>query len=60
LIYLFSGPIKVFPEKYFLLNKHLPHFTGYRLDGSDVDETYLKDKVVLLNFMFIGLTFSFS
>jgi thiol-disulfide isomerase/thioredoxin len=36
------------------LNKQVPHFTGYRLDGSIVDETFLENKVVLLNFMFIG------
>jgi thiol-disulfide isomerase/thioredoxin len=41
-------------QHYFLLNKQVPHFTGYRLDGSTVDETFLKNKVILLNFMFIG------
>jgi thiol-disulfide isomerase/thioredoxin len=45
---------KVVPDEYFLLNKHVPHFTGYKLDGSSVDETFFKDKVILLNFMFIG------
>jgi len=37
-----------------LLNKKVPHFTGYLINGSVVDETFLENKVVLLNFMFIG------
>lgn len=37
-----------------LLNKKVPHFTGYLIDGSEVDETFLEKKVILLNFMFIG------
>lgn len=37
-----------------LLNKKVPHFTGYLLNGSIVDETFFYNKVVLLNFMFFG------
>jgi thiol-disulfide isomerase/thioredoxin len=37
-----------------LLNKKVPHFTGYLINESVVDETYLDKKVILLNFMFIG------
>jgi thiol-disulfide isomerase/thioredoxin len=37
-----------------LLNKKAPHFIGYLLNDSIVDETFLANKVVLLNFMFIG------
>jgi thiol-disulfide isomerase/thioredoxin len=37
-----------------LLNKKVPHFSGYLINGSVVDETFLDNKVILLNFMFIG------
>lgn len=37
-----------------LLNKKVPHFTGYLINESVVDETFLDNKVILLNFMFIG------
>lgn len=37
-----------------LLNKKVPHFTGYLLNDSIVDETFFDNKVVLLNFMFFG------
>jgi len=37
-----------------IINKRVPHFTGYLLSDSIVDENFLKNKVVLLNFMFIG------
>jgi thiol-disulfide isomerase/thioredoxin len=37
-----------------LLHKKVPHFTGYLLNESIVDETFFENKVVLLNFMFIG------
>jgi thiol-disulfide isomerase/thioredoxin len=37
-----------------LLNKKVPHFTGYLINESVVDETFLDKKVILLNFMFIG------
>ena len=37
-----------------LLNKKVPHFIGYLLNDSIVNETILANKVVLLNFMFIG------
>jgi thiol-disulfide isomerase/thioredoxin len=37
-----------------LLNKKVPHFIGYLLNDSIVDETFFANKVVLLNFMFIG------
>ena len=37
-----------------LLNKKAPHFTGYLINGSEVDESFLDKKVILLNFMFIG------
>ena len=42
------------PQLNNLLNKAIPHFSGYLLNGSNVDETILADKIVLLNFMFIG------
>jgi thiol-disulfide isomerase/thioredoxin len=42
------------PSVYSLLNKKIPHFTGFLINGSTVDETYLDKKVILLNFMFIG------
>jgi thiol-disulfide isomerase/thioredoxin len=37
-----------------LINKKVPHFTGYLINESVVDETFLDKKVILLNFMFIG------
>jgi thiol-disulfide isomerase/thioredoxin len=37
-----------------LLNKKVPHFNGYLLNDSIVDETIFNNKVVLINFMFIG------
>jgi thiol-disulfide isomerase/thioredoxin len=37
-----------------LLNKRVPHFSGWLLNDSLVDETILANKIVLLNFMFIG------
>jgi thiol-disulfide isomerase/thioredoxin len=37
-----------------LLNKKFPGFSGYMLNDSVVDETFLSNKIVLLNFMFIG------
>jgi thiol-disulfide isomerase/thioredoxin len=37
-----------------LLNKKVPHFSGWLLNDSVVDETILTNKIVLLNFMFIG------
>jgi thiol-disulfide isomerase/thioredoxin len=42
------------PQVNTLLNKKVPHFTGYLLDESIVDETFFGNKVILLNFMFIG------
>jgi len=37
-----------------LLNKKVPHFRGYLINESVVDETFLNNKVILKNFMFIG------
>jgi thiol-disulfide isomerase/thioredoxin len=37
-----------------LLNKKVPHFTGYLVNETVVDESFFDDKVVLLNFMFFG------
>jgi thiol-disulfide isomerase/thioredoxin len=37
-----------------LLDKKVPQFIGYLLNDSTVDETFLYNKVVLINFMFIG------
>lgn len=42
------------PQVNTLLNKKVPHFTGYLLNESIVDETFFDNKLVLLNFMFIG------
>jgi thiol-disulfide isomerase/thioredoxin len=39
-----------------LLNKKVPHFNGYLLNDSVVDETFFHNKVALINFMFIGCT----
>jgi thiol-disulfide isomerase/thioredoxin len=36
------------------LNKNIPEFSGYMLDGTVVDQSVLAGKIVLLNFMFIG------
>jgi thiol-disulfide isomerase/thioredoxin len=37
-----------------LLNKKVPSFIGYMLDGTEINQSILDDKIVLLNFMFIG------
>jgi thiol-disulfide isomerase/thioredoxin len=37
-----------------LLNKNVPEFSGYMLDGTIVNQSILANKIVLLNFMFIG------
>jgi len=42
------------PQLNALLNKKVPHFTGYLINDSIVDETLFDNKVILLNFMFIG------
>lgn len=36
------------------LNKKVPEFSGYMLDGNIVNQSILASKVILLNFMFIG------
>lgn len=42
------------PSANSLINKKVPHFTGYLIDESLVNESFLDNKVILLNFMFIG------
>jgi thiol-disulfide isomerase/thioredoxin len=37
-----------------LLNRNVPEFSGYMLDGTSVNQSILVNKIVLLNFMFIG------
>ena len=37
-----------------LIGKKVPHFNGYLLNDSIANETFFNNKVVLINFMFIG------
>jgi thiol-disulfide isomerase/thioredoxin len=43
-----------YPQLNTLLNRKVPHFTGYLVNETVVDETFLDNKVILLNFMFFG------